>query len=931
LPAEPTTLREREAELATLEELAAAAADGHGRLVLIEGPAGIGKSGLLGGLRDGSAHRLRVLAARAGELEREFAYGVVRQLFEAEVAARAAGSNGGPFVGAAAPAAAVFAAAPEAGEGDASFAALHGLFWLTLNLAAERPLLLAIDDVHWCDRPSLRFLAYLARRLDGVPALVATTLRSGEAPADAALLGEIAGDPATLTLRPGPLSLDAVAELVRERLGAGAEPEFCAACHEATGGNPLLVRQLIRALEGEGVQPQAGSAGVVRAIGPRAVSSTVLLRLARLSEDARAVARAAAVLGESAALGPVAALAGRDERAAAAATGELIRAEILRPDPPLGFVHPLVRDAVYHELPPPERELEHERAAAALREAGVDDEHVAAQLLLAPRRGAPWVSELLRRAGEASVRKGAAESAVAYLRRALEEPPPAERRTEFLIALGTAEALTSGPAAAAHLQEAHDALDDPLVRGELAILLFRSLLFTGRSAEAAAVAERAAAELGEEHGDLRRALEALALATYFFGSDERLLPGLAAHREPPAQPGPGAKALASVAAYDWANRDGTAEQVAELALAALAGGELHATGNGLIVLIATVALVLADRPEALESLELLEAGAHRRGSLLDIFSVQLWKGYTRWHHGQLDEAVEQLRAALTGAAMYELGPRPRAYADGILCHILVERGELADARRALERNVDMGDASDAARHWLHAELALLLAEGRWEEAVAASERFERRFEAYRDSPASPWRLLRAEALDHLGRTEEALELAREELESARRFGAPGPVGRALRVLGRLERDAGIARLEEAVALLRGSLARLEHAKALAALGSALRHARRPADAREPLREALELAAACGAPALAEDVRSELYAAGARPRTDALGGIGSLTASERRVADLAAGGETNRDIAQVLYVTPKTVEVHLSNAYRKLGIRSRRELPEALRA
>ena len=130
---------------------------------------------------------------------------------------------------------------------------------------------------------------------------------------------------------------------------------------------------------------------MVRAIGPRAVSSTVLLRLARLSDDARAVARAAAVLGESAALGPIAALAGCDERAAAAATGELIRAEILRPDPPLGFVHPLVRDAVYRELPPPERELEHERAAQLLRDAGADDEHVAAQLLLAPRRGASWV------------------------------------------------------------------------------------------------------------------------------------------------------------------------------------------------------------------------------------------------------------------------------------------------------------------------------------------------------------------------------------------------------------------------------------------------------------------------------------------------------------------------------------------------------------
>ncbi len=398
---EPATpgLRERDSEFALLDELAAAAAGGRGRLVVIEGPAGIGKSGLLTGLRERSAGELRVLAARAGELEREFAYGVVRQLFEAPVAE----SRAAALAGAAAPAAAVFEAAPGSeAEGSASFAALHGLYWLCLNLAAERPLLLAVDDLHWCDRPSLRFLAYLARRLDGVPALVATTLRTNEPATDPALLGEITGDPATLTLQPGPLSEGAVAALVLERLGAGADPVFCSACHEATGGNPLLLRQLLRALEAEGVRPDADQAAVVRAIGPRAVSGTVLLRLARLSAEARAVARATAVLGESAALAPVATLAGCDERAAAAATGELIRAEILRPDPPLGFVHPLVRDAVYHELPPPERELEHERAAQALRDAGADDEHVAAQLLHrpAPRR------DLGRRAARARRRGG---------------------------------------------------------------------------------------------------------------------------------------------------------------------------------------------------------------------------------------------------------------------------------------------------------------------------------------------------------------------------------------------------------------------------------------------------------------------------------------------------------------------------------------------
>jgi predicted ATPase len=177
LPAERETaalgLLERDGELAALDALVADAADGRGRLVLIEGPAGIGKSGLLAGLRDRTPGPLRVLAARASELEREFAFGIVRQLFEADVTTRPDVA----LAGAAAPAAAVFAAEPGDGEG-ASFATLHGLYWLALNLAAEQPLLLAVDDLHWCDRPSLRFLAYLARRLDGAPVLLATTLRS---------------------------------------------------------------------------------------------------------------------------------------------------------------------------------------------------------------------------------------------------------------------------------------------------------------------------------------------------------------------------------------------------------------------------------------------------------------------------------------------------------------------------------------------------------------------------------------------------------------------------------------------------------------------------------------------------------------------------------------------------------------------------------
>ncbi len=492
--------------------------------------------------------------------------------------------------------------------------------------------------------------------------------------------------------------------LVRERLGGDADDAFCAACHDATGGNPLLLRQLLRALEAEGVRPDAGQAAVVRAIGPRAVSGTVLLRLARLSDDARGVARAAAVLGESAALLPVAVMAGCDERAAAAATGELIRAEILRPDPPLGFVHPLVRDAVYHEVPPAERELEHEHAAQVLRDAGAGDEHVAAQLLVAPRRGSAWVVELLERAGGTALRKGAADSAVAYLRRALEEPPPPERRTAVLTALGTAEGLTSGPAAAEHLQQAYDALEDPRERGSLALPLFSALLFTGSPAAAAAVAERAAAALPEADADQRRMLEAMALATHFFSGTGMELPDrMAGHRHPPAAPGPGARALAGVSSYDWINRGGSASETAALALSGLENGELIASGSGLLVIISAVTLVLADRPEGLEALATLEAAAHRRGSLLDIASVHLWIGYTRWRHGQVEEAEQMVRTANQEFEIYGLGPGPRAYGDAFQCQILIERGDLPGARRALLHSADQGDESDAARHWQHAQ------------------------------------------------------------------------------------------------------------------------------------------------------------------------------------------------------------------------------------
>lgn len=926
----PGDLVEREREIAALAELLDAVPAGEGHVAWIEGPAGIGKSTLLTeARRRAAAAGTQVLAARGSELEREFPFGVVRQLFEALVTDPERRERA--MAGAAAPAAAVFGSpdAAATSDGDVSFAALHGLFWVALNLAADGPLFLAVDDLHWCDRPSLRFVAYLARRLEGQPILVAATVRTGEPGTDVALLGEVSHDPATVAVRPVPLSADAVRALVRERLGE-ADDAFCSACHEATGGNPLFLRQLITALEADSVRPDAAHADVVLEIGPRAVSRTVIMRLARLSEDAIAVARAVAVLTESATLPAVAALTELSEARVAEATGLLARAEILRREAPIGFVHALVRDAVYQELPPGERELQHERAARVLLDAGAPPEQVAAHLLAAPRRGQEWVAEQLREAGRAAVARGAPESGVAHLRRALDEPAPDGWRPDLLRELGLAEVLRDGHAAARHLAEAYELIDDPEERALIGHALCRATLFTGYPAEARAFARRAARELPPEFEDDRDAFEAFYLTIGYFGVDApESLEGLTAYFDaPPDNATLGRKMLSAQASLWRAFRGGTAEEAVELALAALSHGDLIIADNANMMMAPLLVLVKADRQEADPAWELAQREAHRHGSLLGISSIHLWHGWTLLQYGELAEAEESLRVGQEEFDAWGFGDVAGIYTSAFHAAALLERGRLDEARARLERQGPLpGDNSEGSRYWRASRLALLVAEGRDEEALEAYADYERHH-SHVLLPASVHARSRvARALDRLGRHDEAVAHVEAELAASRHWGAPRTVGTSLRALGVLTGD--IALLQEAADVLERSHARLEHAKALADLGSALRRDRRPSDAREPLRRALEIADACSAEPLVEHVRSELYAAGARPRTTALGGVEALTASERRVAAFAAEGQSNRDIAQALFVTPKTVEVHLSNAYRKLGIRSRRELAGAM--
>lgn len=930
LPTGSGELHERDFELAALEAAIVDAKAGESRVVLIEGPAGIGKSRLLLETRArGEAAGFNVLTARGNEFEREFGFGVVRQLLDQ--AYRSANGNG-VFDGPAAAAAAVFDAVPgeDAVVGDgASFAILHGLYWAVANLSEQQPTMLAVDDLHWADMPSLHFLSYLSRRLESMPLVVVATLRPGESGADSTAVRELMSDPSRLSVAPAPLSPDGVAAVIAARLGARPEPEFATACQKATDGNPLLLEELLKETAAAGVRPVAGNVAIVREIGPRAASRAVLLRLARLDDCCLQVARALTVLGEAVPLSTVAELAGTSEAGAAEAVRKCAEVEILRPDAPVGFVHPLVREVVYRDIPPGERELMHERAAKLLQSLHAPAERVAAQLLHVPPRGDAWVSQTLRTAAAFATGKGATSSAITYLERALAEPPPGAQRIEVLRDLGLAEALANRIECIDHLQQVYDALDDPLQRGWMAFILGRVFGYADRAAEAEQILQRTFPDLGEEHSLLRHRLETVRMSVPYI--DPAVLSLDFIHEIVDAYEGGGDavedRMRDGAVCYGMAMRNDPADECVKVALDAVADGQLYELDPaGFPIIGVLVVLALADSDAVIEVYRKTIAAGHRGGSVLAPAIARGFGGFAMTLRGDLQEAKELLDTATADVIQFDvqMGLSQLAAFNAFLYG---ELGELDRAEELLESaREDLPEGNQRA-WWLSGRMVVYFAQGRFEEALAVADELAERYTGVIDNPAwVPWRAFRAESLLALGRTDEALEAAEVALDAARAWGAPRALGRALRVRGQARGAKGMTDLIEAVELLEHSPAKLEYARALLALGTALRHGRRITESREPLAKALDLASVAGAAPLARRAREELEAAGAGPRATELGGVESLTPSERRVAGLAVEGMTNKQIAQELFVTPKTVEVHLSNVYRKLDIRSRRELP-----
>ncbi|WP_261557654.1 ATP-binding protein [Frankia tisae] len=936
-------LIERDGELKRVEEVLTAALAGRGVTLLVEGAAGIGKTVLLAAARDLAASRgVRVLSATGAELEREYAFGIVRQLLEPVLRRADPQQRAELFEGAAALAEPVLMERTE-GTGGTLGSSLHGLYWACANLADRGPLLLTVDDVHWADDASLRFIAYLARRTVDLPVLLLLAAR----PINSAGSGLTAGTLAGLrleTLKLNVLSTNAVGELVRERLSSDADDEFCLACAHASGGNPFLLAEALIALRADDVQPVAAEVCRLDTLRADNISSALLVRLARLGPDAARLARAVAVLGPDAMAWHAASLADLEETRAASAIDALLHEGILVSGQPLTVAHPLIRTAIYSDTDSAQRGLAHKRAARLLQASNAPAERLGSHLLNCEPANDQWVVAGLHAAASEALARGAPEPAAALLERALAEPPAAEARSGLLLEAGLALGMANrADRAATVMREALDLTTDPSAQAEIAFSLGALMTMLGRGDEAVAILGPVRSSASRDDPDLsRRLLAGIALADLIAGQpveswlgrlDQLTSRGTTGETEERVAWATAAFAAAAIA-------DRTAADVAQLAGEAAADplpvGRQHARDRFLIVNLAGPALAIADHLDP--ALALLSAGieaAQRDGNAVEFAYLSVLRSHTALYAGRLLDAETDARIALDTYADHN-GEPPLAVA--VLIDALVDKGAIDDAQalltsRQLDGPVPM---NMLAAHFFHvARGRLRLRQRRPQDALNDLRTCGDALDAagYTNPAFAPWRAEAARAHRALGHHDHARRLAGEELERSRQFGAARAIGIALRVAGLVtdDRHLQLEQLRESVVVLETSQAQLERARSQIEYGAALRRTGARREAEEQLRRGLDLAAHCSAQPLVTQARQELLALGIRTRRAQGTGPAALTGGERRVALLAVEGHTNRQIAQALFVTTRAVELHLTNTYRKLRINSRHALAEALAA
>jgi DNA-binding CsgD family transcriptional regulator len=893
-------LLERDTDLAALAgSLETLRSEGTGGVVLVEGPPGIGKTALLEAALE-LAGELTVLRARGSELEAVLAFGGARQLFAPPVLALDENEREVVFAGPAG------LARPVLGLAEPSNATLgdplYGLYWLAVELAERAPLVLAIDDLHWLDDESGRLAAYLAERIEGIAVLIVATARPDEPGAAHGPVTSL-GRRGTI-IRPAALSEAAVDTLLR-RHGGGA----------VTGGNPLFVTELRRALD--------ASPGVpLDELGPESIAKLVLSRVERLSPDAVALARAVALFPDAATVSDAAALAGIDEDAAADAADALMRAQVLADDELLRFLHPVMRRAVYDDLGRITRGRQHVRAAELLKARQAAPEAIAAQLLAGAPTGDLADMRLLVAAADEAQGRRALRAAARYLERALaEDVGDPEERAQMRGRLGRMLGMLGHPDAEATLRQAVAETSEPGARVDLAVDMAKIAASNGVRPQLLDELERLRAntELDPQR--------AVALDAMLANCSHETEPGryrAASARIPRDLRGDtqAERTALSALAYGAFIANEPASVVRDLVLrgAGETGTAEYELGTDfddslpLLVVCGDLDTAEAFAQERLDHARETGAEAGYSWGMLLLADVEIARGNLRAAEGLVRLSVE----AATN-------PRNRRFASMRLMNSVIARGDFREGEALLNVATENNPMADFARGDFAA------ARGDTDGVIAAYGRLTDLLDTIGIiSPTERrWTLHYAEALAARGRGDEALEVMHEFHARAEAFGVADVVGIGHLGVGRHTPGAeGLDRMRSGHALLEASPFRYWAARARLELGARLRRENERAEARELMLPALEYAERQHLAPLAQRLRDELRLVGARPRNVVRSGVDSLTPSEERIARLAAGGASNKEIAQQLFLTVKTIETHLGSAYRKLDIRTRRDLAAA---
>ncbi|HSE07540.1 MAG TPA: AAA family ATPase [Nocardioidaceae bacterium] len=920
-------LIERVAELAAVKELLSRAAKGTGGSLLLQGPAGIGKSALVEHAKQAAgAAGFAVLSSCPTPVSGALSHGVVRDWLGPH--ARAGRPGARPFDGPAADLTEVLTSPSSAGQVWNLASLDYALTWALESLAEVQPLLLVVDDVQWADPASLQVLDLLSARVHQLQVALLLARRTGEPSVAPEIVDRLAAR--ATKLEPEPLSVMGV-EQVRREVAASALPGVSTKeLHRLTGGLPFLLCEVLRS-------------GTLERT-PRGVVDSVREQLTRLGDGAVSVARATAVLGEEAEFDAVAEITAFSVADLADPLELLTDAGIVT----LGMwrawpAHPLVAEAVLSSMTPSERSDLHRAAANHLRMQGRPTQVIASHLVHTLPDDDPEVVTLLRTAGEESLQAGSPHVAARQLLRAVGETKPEDTETDLLAVAASAHLLAGLPAEAFDLwSRALARTSDPVRRAALLADIGDVQVTMGRRSEASQAFQQAVSTLSSAGHDrsspqMRQVLVRMGLVSALNdGARTEILDAVAdAEGQPVELDTRTDRLLFALEASSLAVTCRDRQRARELALRALGGGAFLAeeTSEGIGFYVTTGVLSWVDAyDENLVALQAAIQDARGRGSALGFATASYCRGLLNYRQGRLRAANADFQPALDLRARGWSDFADVAVAGAALTSIGLGLHEMA---RALEPT--LRDAADR-EHFLSAQpiavAGLIRAtEGDHEQALDDYRRAARLMGQHPDNASIvEWRELSAWSLRALGRRDEALELAQEAVTHAASWGAPRALGFALRTLAQLTpRDRSIELLRESLAHFDSVGCVDYHARSAIDLAELLM-AGTPEERGEGthlLLEALEYGRTTDVQPLVRRATRLLVRAGERIPDTVGNPASTLTPGEVRVAELAVAGDSNRQIAQKLFVTVKAVEWHLSNAYRKLGISSRAGLGPAL--